>query len=131
MALAGPLLPDYAEGVASGGGGGGDTNPPTVTIEAVPAEPYEPMVLRVVDTDPGVAYLGVFLKLPGDGGRETVAYRRGVFKPPFTQGSTLSVDGDDLVVSLYYDREGRGWPLGTSAYDVDALDGDGNDEGAP
>lgn len=106
---------------AAGGGGGGDTTPPTITITSYPTTPDEPFVLEVVDAAPGLAYLGIFASLPGDGG-ERVVYRRDAFKLPFT-GSLV---GDEVTVYM-----AGGWPYGTTMFTVDAIDGDGNDEGAP
>ena len=119
MALLGPLMPDYAEGVAAGGGGGGDVTPPSITITSYPTTPDEPFVLEVVDAAPGVAYLALFASLPGDGG-ERVVYRRAAFKLPFSG----SLAGNTVTVYC-----AGGWPYGTTTFHVDAIDGDGNDEG--
>lgn len=116
-----------AEAIATGGmftpptsgGGGGDTTPPSITITSYPTTPEDPFVLEVVDAAPGLAYLGIFASLPGDGG-ERVVYRRDEFKLPFSG----SLDGDEVTVYC-----AGGWPYGTTTFHVDAIDGDGNDEG--
>lgn len=101
-------------------GGGGDTTPPSISITSYPTTPDEPFVLEVADASPGLAYLGIFAALPGDGG-ERVVYRRDAFRLPFSG----AIDGDEVTVYC-----AGGWPYGTTMFHVDAIDGDGNDEGA-
>ena len=126
MSILGPLLPDYAAGVAAGGGGGGDVTPPTVTVVSTPTTAAGAFVVDITDAAPGLAYLTVTCRLAGEGGDERVLYRRGIFKTPFI---TSYVEAIANGYRLHAYRTG-GWPTGTTTFDVDAVDGDGNDEGA-
>jgi hypothetical protein len=131
MAILGPLLPDYAEGVAAGGGGGGDVTAPVVTIVSptpgvAPGDPggfpanyadalTTPIVVNI--TDAGGLSLVVVTLTPSGGAPETV-YLRGAFVTPYEGEATG--DATDLTLTI---RRTGGWASLAFRISVSAADG--------
>ena len=125
MSLFGPLMPDYAAGLATGVGGGGapaDTTPPTIAlVSSTSLNVGGPVVVDITDLAPGLVYVAVFVTLPRSPSRVCV-YRRGTFQGEFASSFAAPVTGG-LRLTVY--RRG-GWPEGRVVFSVDAVDGAGN-----
>ena len=140
MALLGPLMPDYADGVAAGGGGGGDVTPPTITIVSPtpgvdPGDPggfplsasaarATPIVLQVTDAG-GLATIAIAQVFRNAAavivGMATVFWR-GAFVAPYTGTAEVITNGFELTVSYV-----GGWPTASSIeFDIMPVDDGGN-----
>lgn len=90
-----------------------------------------PIVLRVGDAAPGLAYLNVTVRFYGSAaelaadqnGVEEEVYRRGGFRGKHVHGSSAVPDGADLVLTVM--RQG-GWLGRYIKFAVDPIDGAGN-----
>lgn len=132
----------YEEGYDDGVGASPppDGTPPTIEVISptpgvAPGQPggfplnkreaqATPIVLRITDLAPGLAYLCVTVRFTD--GSEEVVYRRGQFRGPHIAGSTqsLSLDGTELTLSA---KRRGGWPdVRYLVFAVDAIDGVGN-----
>lgn len=142
-----PVL--YTDGVEVGIGlaPAPDANPPTITIISPtpgvsPGEPggfprrrsqaiQTPIVLRVSDADPGIAYLHIAVRFYGSpaelaadaNGIEEDVYRRGAFRGKHVVGSSAVVDGSGLILTI---RRAGGWIGRFFKFSVDAIDSAGN-----
>lgn len=136
----------YLGGYLGGGGGSSDSDAPTITIVSptpgvAPGQPggfprnrqealVTPIVLRVSDAAPGIAYIEVAVRFYGsqeeldadENGVEETIYRRGNFRGKHTS-SSVEVDGTDLILTVF--RAG-GWTGRFIKFSVDSLDSDGN-----
>jgi hypothetical protein len=90
-----------------------------------------PIVLRVTDEVPGLAYLSVTVKFFGSADEldddtratEETVYRDSQFRGKHAASSYLEVEEDGIVLHIY--REG-GWLGRYLKFAVDSIDGDGN-----
>lgn len=136
MALLGPLMPDYAAGVAAGGGGGGggETDPPTDTGTAPVGSTYydvaaEAFVIEVDDAS-ALAFVSIAVKFSDRQATELAYAGIGPSDPAPGHGFVAPYENSTVAGSMptvFNVKRTGGWPPDVAAsFTVRAVDEEGN-----